>query len=163
MLPTPARNYLLVALENTPVTASALLAHLPSDNAAWNLQPEPDRFTLREIIAHLADWEDVFRTRFERTLAEMNPLLSRPDLTERAEEKRYADADPRECLSRFQEGRMDSVRWLRSLPEEAWNRTAHLDRIGDLNLEGLIALMLGHDAYHVRQVSEWLRPPSSNE
>lgn len=161
MLPTPARNYLLVALENTPITVSSLLADRSSENEVWDTQPEPDRFTLREIVAHVADWEDVFRDRFERTLDETNPFLSRPDLDKRAKEKGYAVADPQECLSRFRERRSESVRWLRSLTEEAWGRTAHLDRIGDLNLEGLIALMLGHDSYHVRQITEWLCSPTN--
>ncbi|MBC8138268.1 MAG: DinB family protein [Fibrella sp.] len=156
MLPMPARAYLLAALDNTPATLFALLSHLPSDSPVWDTLPQPDRFSLREIVAHLADWEHVFRERFERTINEDRPVLPRPDLNERAEEKGYADADPQECLARFREVRPAMTNWLRSLPEDAWVRVAHLERIGDLSLEGLVILMAGHDSYHIKQVTEWL-------
>lgn len=156
MLPTPARAYLLAALDNTPAILTGLLSHLPSEDATWQVRPQPDRFQLREIVAHLADWEAVFSERFERTISEDMPILSRPDLDERAEEKGYAHADPQECLVRFQQNRSAITARLRALPEDTWNRAAHLERIGDLTLEGLIALMQGHDSYHIRQVAEWL-------
>lgn len=156
MLPTPARDYLLAALDNTPTTVIALLSSFPTDAPTWNVRPYPERFSLREIVAHLADWEEVFRERFERTVREDFPRLTRPDLDQRSEEQGYDHADPQECLARFRKQRTQSLDWLRTLSPEEWSRGAHLDRIGDLNLEGLATLMAGHDSYHLRQIAEWL-------
>lgn len=80
----------------------------------------------------------------------------RPDITERSVERGYADADPQESLARFVEKRQALTARLRSLPEGAWERIARFDRMGDTSLDGLTALALGHDSYHVRQVAEWL-------
>lgn len=157
MLPLPARSYLVAALDHTPATLSALLlARLPAGHPSWNTRPAPDRFSLREIVAHLADWEVVWQGRFERTIHEDIPRLDRPDLDLRAEEQGYGHTDPQICLNLFQERRSALTNWLRALPEEYWQRAAHLERIGDLPLEGLVALALGHDSYHVRQIAEWL-------
>ncbi len=155
-LPLPACLYITTSLENTPATVAALLAHLPAGDPAWETQPDSDRFRLREIVAHLADWEDVWQDRFERTLNEETPLIVRPDIHERAVERGYADADPQESLTRFVEKRQALTIRLRSLPDDAWERMARFDRMGHTSLGGLAALALGHDSYHVRQVAEWL-------
>lgn len=156
MLPVISRHYILTGLNNTSATLSALLARLPTDAPTWNLRPQPDRFSLREIIAHLADWEEVFRDRYERTVNEDHPHILRPELEQRAEERGYAHADPVECLARFQEKRAALTAWLGSLPDDAWVRLSHLDRIGDISVNGLIGVTLAHDAYHIRQITEWL-------
>lgn len=161
MLPIIAREYILAALDNTPGTLSYLLPDKPSDGVVWDVQPYPDLFTLREIVAHLSDWDAIFQERFERTLREHHPILSRPDLDRRALEKGYTDADPLERLARFRGSRSTMTAWLRALPAESWGRTAHLERVGDMSLDGLSALMLGHDAYHIRQLAEWLNPDAT--
>jgi uncharacterized damage-inducible protein DinB len=154
-MPIPAYLYIVNALDNTPVMLTAQLSPLPANDAAWDVRPDPDRFSLREIVAHLADWETIWLERFERALSEEAPLLPRPDITRRSEEQGYSNADPQECLTRFSEKRSALTARLRSLPEDAWERMAHLDRIGEIPLSGLAALALGHDSYHTRQVAEW--------
>ena len=156
MLPDPARDYLINNLDNIPATVSALLSGLQGNDPAWDVRPDPERFSLREIIAHLADWDDVWRERFERTTNEDLPLLLRPDAGQRAQEQGYAEAEPRECLAHFRERRAALTGWLRSLPEDAWTCLARLDRMGDIPVAGLAVLALGHDSYHLRQAAEWL-------
>jgi hypothetical protein len=155
MLPPSACAYIATSLDNTPATLAALLSHLPTGDPVWEIRPDTDRFSLREIVAHLADWETVWKERFERTLGEETPLLLRPDPNQRSEEQGYAHADPQECLARFAAGRASLTAWLRALPEDAWKRMATLDRMGDIPLSGLTALALAHDSYHMRQVAEW--------
>jgi Uncharacterized protein conserved in bacteria len=156
LLPPPACDYLIHALEHAPATLAALLSPLSSEHRAWETRPYPDRFSLREIVAHLADWDEIWRERIGRTVREDAPRLERPDVDQRARERGYAEADPQESLARFAERRAALVAELRALPEEVWGRSAHLERIGDLTPGGLVALVHGHDAYHIRQVAEWL-------
>jgi uncharacterized damage-inducible protein DinB len=156
MLPVPARDYLINNLDNTPATLSALLSGLQGNSPAWDVRPDPERFSLREIMAHLADWDEVWRERFERSVNEDVPLLLRPDLNQRAQEQGYAQVEPHECLARLQKERTALTGWLRSLPEGAWTCLARLERMGDIPVEGLAALVLAHDSYHLRQVAEWL-------
>jgi uncharacterized damage-inducible protein DinB len=155
-LPDAGRAYLVGALEHAPAALAALLAGLAPGAAAWDFRPEPDRFTLREVVAHLADWEELWRERFTRPLTEDTPTLPRPDPGQRGEERGYAAADPAECLARFRAERAALAAYLSALPEDAWTRPARLERIGDITLEGIVALLFAHDAYHLRQAAEWL-------
>ncbi|HVK06007.1 MAG TPA: DinB family protein, partial [Armatimonadaceae bacterium] len=111
----------------------------------------------------LADWELIWEERYARTAAEDNPTLARPDAGERGAEQGYASADPAESLARFRERRAALTASLRALPDPAWERAAHLERIGDLSLGGLVALALGHDAYHLRQTAEYLAAAGSKD
>lgn len=156
LLPPVGRDYLLAALDNTPATLTALLSYLSPDSPAWDICPAPDRFRLREIVAHLADWEAIWRERFERTVSEEYPRLPRPDPDQRAAEADYTGADPVERLARFRTSRAALTEWLHGLPEDAWTRTEHMEQRGDFPLAGIVTLTLGHDSYHLRQVAEWL-------
>lgn len=156
MLPEPVRAYVLNSADHMPATLSALLSHLPPDSPVWETRPDADRFSLREIVAHLADWDDVWKERFTRTVSENAPQLNRPDVNQRMKEKGYAQADPQESLAHLIQSRDALTAWLRALPADAWDRLAHLDRMGDLTLETQATLILAHDAYHLRQIAEWL-------
>lgn len=156
MLPIAAAHYLTNAFDNAPVALSALLSHLPADSPVWDTRPDPARFSVREIVAHLADWDEIWEERFGRTVTEEAPLLLRPDLDQRAAERGYATADPIKCLARLRDSRAALTASLRSLHEDAWTRTTTLDRMGAVPLHVLVALAVSHDSYHVRQVTEWL-------
>ena len=74
MLPQRIRTYLLRGLETTPDLLDRLLDDV-TDPAVYDRRPDPERFTLREVLAHLADWEVVFQQRLRQTLTEDNPTL----------------------------------------------------------------------------------------
>ena len=54
MLPSLARIYLISALEGTPDVLNGFLAPLGPEDQRWDFRPDPERFTLREVVAHLA-------------------------------------------------------------------------------------------------------------
>ncbi len=157
MLPPVALRYILSGLEGTPDVLEALLHDVTPTDARWDTRPDPDRFTLREIVAHLADWEPIFLQRIERIRDEDMPLLADVDEGKLAITNDYAHSDPRASLSRFRSGRANLLATLRALPPEAWPRMGNRDTIGILTLENLVSFILGHDGYHTRQVAQWTR------
>ena len=68
-----ARSYLFFALESAPTLLTGALAGLTEAEA--DLRPEPARFTIREVLAHLAEWDPVFSERLTRMQREENPIL----------------------------------------------------------------------------------------
>jgi hypothetical protein len=52
------QRYLFTALESTPFLFTQSLRDLTSHEA--DLRPDPQRFSIREIMAHLAHWEEIF-------------------------------------------------------------------------------------------------------
>lgn len=157
MLPPFAMHYVLTGLEGTPEVVAALLHDLTPDDARWSLRPDPERFTLREVVAHLADWEPIFLQRIERIRDEEMPFLPNVDEGALAVQNDYMHSDPQTSLARLRLGRAAMLAALRTLPPAAWKRLGNRDPIGILTLENLVVLILGHDSYHTRQIAQWLQ------
>src|SRR5262249_2629111 len=119
-------------------------------------RPDPERFTLREVVAHLADWESIWLERLEKIRTESNPTLPSRDEGQLAIEHDYAHADPAERLARFREGRARTLQHPQPLAPQEWARTGQHTEWGALNVATLATLILGHDGYHLGQTVDWL-------
>jgi uncharacterized damage-inducible protein DinB len=154
MLPEKALHYLKEGLAATPVVIDRLLREAAPEQ--YDLRPDPERFTLREVMGHLADWEGVWMERAQRILTEENPDLPGYDEGAWAIEHGYARMDVAEQQARFREGRAKLLALLDPLSAEEWTRTAQHSEWGEITLVGLATLVLGHDGYHTRQIAEWI-------
>jgi uncharacterized damage-inducible protein DinB len=154
-LPTPARDYLLKALAAQPIVLDELIKDASAD--AWDNRPDPARFSLREVLAHLADWEPIWLERVQRIAKGDNPFLPSIDEAQMVIENDYASADPRQSAARYQSGRAELVDYLSRVPNEAWDMSGDREFVGTVTLQQLATMALSHDGYHMRQVVEWLR------
>lgn len=145
--------YLLNALEAAPELFDHLLRDLSDEEA--DFRPDPARFSRREVVAHLADWEPIFLERLQRTRDKEKPGLPDVDEGQLALDHNYAGANVQQQLRRFHEGRARLVAFTRELPLEAWSRECEHERAGRLTLEALVTLVPLHDAYHLRQIVQW--------
>lgn len=150
MLTDRIHHYLLIDLESAPEVLARLLADV-ADPATWDRRPDPDRFTLREMVAHLADWDDVFLGRMTQTRDEENATLRGLDEGQVAIDHDYAHADPQECLMRYEAGREKIVAFLRALSPEQWGRVGTHTEVGPISLEAQAVLIAVHDGYHRQQ------------
>jgi uncharacterized damage-inducible protein DinB len=148
-----AQNYLFTALSVAPDLYDYLLTGLTSEEA--DHRPDPDRFTIREIMAHLADWEQVFLNRMTRICTEDIPLLEGYDEGEWAIEHNYAATEPFEQARLFRERRAKLVAFLRDRSAADWDRTGNRPEIGLVTLEALSLLIPLHDMYHLNQIVAW--------
>ena len=162
MLPPFVREYTLNAVAGTPDVLERLLTGVAPDDSIWDRRPDPARFTLREVVGHLADWNDVFLGRIERTRNEENPGLMYQTPKEVARASGSFAAAPDVSLARFRAGRAQMTPILRALGPEQWERVGFLPGhplvTGPVSIEAWIVQTVGHDAYHMRQAVEWLRP-----
>lgn len=154
MLPAAGRKYLLEGLAATPVVIDRLLAS--AGEADFDVRPDPERFTTREMLAHMADWEPIWIERFNRLLTEDDALLPNQDPDEVAARNRYSEQQVDGIALRFREGRQRLLKLLRGLSDQAWDRSGTHGEWGPITVEQLAVLILGHDGYHTRQLSEWL-------
>ena len=86
-----ARNDLFTALEAAPALFDHLLRGLTEEEA--DQRPDPDRFAIREVIAHLAGWEPIFLERLTQMRFKDHPTLPDYDEGQRAIEHGYAQSD----------------------------------------------------------------------
>lgn len=129
----------------------ALFERLPVEFARW--KPAPERWSLLEIVGHLAD-EEVFdfRARVESTLRD--PRAPWPSIAPQdwVVERAYNAADPIAALRRFQEERARSVAWLRAQTGASWSNAYVHPKIGPMSARMLLANWLAHDQLHARQM-----------
>lgn len=149
MLPEKLHRYLLIDLESAPDVLAKLLEEVTG--AAWDHRPDPERFTLREVAAHLADWDQVFFGRLVQTHDADTPVLQGLDEGQVAIDNDYTHADPSECLARHRANRDKIVGFLRALSPEQWARSANHTELGPITLEAQAALIAFHDGYHRQQ------------
>ena len=154
--PLSARNYLIKALSGTPVVLDQLLKGRTVNDPIWDLRPDPVRFTLRELLAHLADWEPIWLERFVRMRDESRPFLPSVDEGQLAISNGYGQLDPLQSLARFKSGREAVVKMLDGLTIADWDRTGERESVGPLTLQMMASYVLSHDGYHMLQVVEWL-------
>lgn len=146
-------NYLVTGLDAAPDAQARLCARVQD----WDAGPQGEgRFTLRESLAHLADWEPIWLMRAERTLKEVRPDLPGIDEGELAVQNDYASSDPLVSLARYRQGRDRLVEFFRGLSDSDWQRTFTRDDVGEVTLFELASLVLGHDGYHLRHTLESL-------
>jgi hypothetical protein len=153
MLPKKVETYVVMALEGAPDVFDVLTQGLTAEEA--DRRPDVDRFTIREALAHLAEWEDVFRQRMVQTRKEDSPALQGYDEGQWAMDHDYAHSDWRAQLGLFRTRRGELVALLRTLTPSQWERTGIHSEIGPVTLEQQAVMILAHDGYHETQIAQW--------
>lgn len=114
--------------------------------------PDPSKWSVVQILAHLADAEVVAGWRLRSILARDGVPLQPFDQDEWADALRYADTDPFESCQLFEVNRRALLALLRRVDRRLYaNHGLHAER-GRETVEHLIRLYAGHDLNHLRQV-----------
>ena len=154
-LPKIPRQYLVRSITGTPDVLDELLHEIDAAHPVWDRRIEEDRFTLREVIAHLADWDSVWLERISRIHKEEEPELPDYDEGQFAIDRDYAHWDFAETLDKFRASRDELVTYIGHLSDSEWARIGHKD--GNVwSIEAWIVQICAHDGYHMQQVAEWL-------
>jgi len=143
--------YLMPALELSPRLIARLFSQIPKER--WDVPVEPDRFTPREVIAHLADWEPIMLGRMKSAAAHPGAAIEVFDEGQMVVENDYRGSNPDVQLKLFAERRAGTIAWLRALPQEAWSRSFLHPERGLQTIEDQANLFVGHDMYHGEQLS----------
>lgn len=143
--------YLLSALEHSPAIVRRVWSCIPG--AQWDTAVEEGRFTPREVIAHLADWEPIMRDRIRQAVEQPGSTLQVFDEVEMAQINDYAHTDPDAQGQLWARERALTARFVSGLAAEDWSKSALHPERGVLCAEDLANLILGHDLYHIAQLT----------
>jgi uncharacterized damage-inducible protein DinB len=132
-------------------TAERLHSLIDPLSAAYaDRSPAPGKWSIREIVAHLADCELVFSFRLRQTLAVDHPIIQPFDQGLWGE--RYAAYDLTSGLALFTAARNWNIKFLTTLNEVDRHRpTTHPER-GTMTLWTIVETMAGHDINHLQQI-----------
>jgi hypothetical protein len=117
-------------------------------------RPEPAKWSIAEIIAHLADAEIVVSWRMRSVIGENGITIQPFDQDAWASAFEYRDRDARRSLEVFQILRENNLAMLQEIPRETWaNYGMHLER-GKESIAHLARMFAGHDTNHVIQIEK---------
>src|SRR5437762_10140428 len=143
----------LDVIAKTPATLQSLV--MKTDSAKLTRQPAPGKWSVREILCHLADCELVFGFRLRQTAAENNPTIQPFDQDQWA--KDYTKMDASQALSVFSALRDWNTAFIRAAGPSAMHRkTTHPER-GEMTFATIVETMGGHDINHLKQVEALLK------
>jgi hypothetical protein len=118
-------------------------------------RPAPDKWSVQEVLAHLADVEEVgMRARVAAMIEQENPTLPPVDQEARAVELKYHTLDPRRSLARLDRQRRANVKWLQKLRPAQLKRHGTHQQVGEITAEELITEWAFHDLGHLKQILE---------
>lgn len=120
----------------------------------WDFVPAPGKWTVRQIMCHLADSEMVGRDRFCRVIAEDNPTLMVYDEKAWAENLDYHRRKFSQALETFRRVRGENYELLSGLAEETFDRAGTHSQQGPLTLKDLLRIYAEHAEGHARQIKE---------
>jgi DinB superfamily len=112
----------------------------------------PGKWSIRQVIAHLADAEVVGAHRFRQLIAEDNPTLVAYDQNLWAANLDYARRKPKQSLESFRRLRAENYELLKELPAGAFDRPGNHTERGRVTLGQLLADYAGHTEAHARQM-----------
>jgi hypothetical protein len=140
----------LDTLPRTPARLRDAVEDVPDE--ALRRPEAPGKWSVVEVVQHLADSELVYGYRLRLTVAHDRPAIPGYDQDRWAANLRYADVLLEDALADFEALRTMNLRFLRGLPEEGWERVGlHAER-GEESVRKLTRLMAGHDLVHLRQI-----------
>jgi hypothetical protein len=112
----------------------------------------PGKWSIRQIVAHLADSEMVGAQRFRKVIAEERPALEAFDQDAWASNLDYARKQPKNSLESFRRVRAENYELLKSVPEAAFEREGVHSERGPVSLRQLLEIYAGHAESHARQM-----------
>jgi hypothetical protein len=134
-----AYNQLAAALERYP-------------QEMWDYKPGPERWSIREILVHIADSEANSYIRCRRAIAEPGGGVMAYDEDQWARALNYADQDPQAALAVFKHLRRMTYQLVKGLPESAWSHTIDHPENGIMTLDDWLVVYANHVPEHIYQI-----------
>ena len=129
---------------------TAALWQYPTD--MWQWRPGPGKWSIHEIILHLADAEAQGYIRFRTLIAEPGSAVSAFDQNAWASALDYAHRNTDDALDLFRILRRTTYDLIASLPEDAWSRTVVHPTRGAMNIDEWLAGYDRHLMAHIGQI-----------
>ncbi|HXN21844.1 MAG TPA: DinB family protein [Candidatus Dormibacteraeota bacterium] len=127
-----------------------LIARLSSKQLGY--RPAPGKWSIGEILAHLAETELVCGYRLRMILGKNGTPIQAFDQDVWAANGNYVKQDPQKSLHLFRALREYNLVLLRSLTREKWNQYGmHAER-GKETVARVAQMFAGHDVNHLQQI-----------
>jgi len=152
---TELKNH-LEAAEKSPKEIAAAVSGLPPQVLRY--KPAPDKWSILEILSHLADIEIVYAYRLRQMLADQKPVIAPMDQDEWAKNLGYMDTPAPELVVLYGLNRYHNVRLLLRLkPADLEKSAFHPEYHQAVTVATLVEKMAGHGTNHLQQIERLKR------
>jgi hypothetical protein len=145
----------------TAARLKKLTQQLTPKQLKW--KPEPTKWSVAEILAHLADAEIVGSWRMRSIIGADGITVQPFDQDVWATIFQYANRNPKESLETFRVLRENNLTMLKALPREAWDRHGMHQERGKETIAHLVRMFAGHDTNHTLQIERIVVQLSGNK
>ncbi len=115
-------------------------------------RPEPGKWSITEIVSHLADAELVGGWRMRLILGNSGVSIQPFDQDVWAETLGYSQRDAKVSLETFRVLREANLAMLKSLPKNLWDNYGMHQERGKETISHIVRMFAGHDLNHLAQV-----------
>lgn len=119
--------------------------------------PPSGGWSVKQVLAHLADGEVMIGSRYRMVVAMERPPLVGYDQDAFVERLGIEKLDTETILSDFAHARAANVRLLERLPDDAFARVGLHSERGDESLARMLVMYAGHDLIHEAQIERTLK------
>lgn len=120
----------------------------------WDQAPVAGKWSTRQVLCHIADFEPVYADRMKRVIAEDEPTFFGGNPDAFAARLAYDERDVEEELQLIEVVRRQMARIFRSLDAEDFQRRGIHSEDGPLTLETLLERITEHIPHHIRFIEE---------
>lgn len=140
----------LEVLRETPKLLANIALDVPEDLVG--VPESSGKWSIVEVVQHLADSELVGGNRFRMVLAQDRPAIAAYDQDLWSERLSYSDSNIDDALEEFTSLRRSNVRlFIRASERDRARVGLHSER-GEESLGHMMKLYAGHDIVHLRQI-----------
>jgi len=132
----------------TPHQIAELIANLPP--ARIITSPARGKWSIRDILCHLADCEIAFAFRLRQAAAEPNHVIQPFDQEKWAGP--YGLFDAASALAVFTTLRDWNCKLITTIPPEGFEKPVTHPERGEMKFRTIVETMAGHDINHVKQI-----------
>lgn len=137
-----------------PRKIERLLKGVPA--AKLRKRPAPEKWSVAEIVAHLADAEIVTGYRIRMTLGAPGGPIQAFDQNSWVTSGHYTERDPHKSVAQYRALRDANLELLKLLTPEQWKQYGvHAER-GNETIDMIVKMIAGHDLNHIQQIERIL-------
>jgi hypothetical protein len=119
-------------------------------------RPAADKWSVREIVAHLADAEIVIGFRVRLILGAPGTPIVAYDQDSWVTSGHYEKRDPGKSVEQFRVVREANLALLKSLTAEQWKQYGMHSERGQETIAHIVCMTAGHDINHLQQIERIL-------
>ena len=120
-------------------------------------RPAPEKWSVAEIVSHLADAEVAYSWRIRVILGAPGTPILGFDQDSWVTALHYEKRDPRQSLEQFRVLREANLALYKTLTPEQWKHQGIHSERGAETIERIVMLLAGHDLNHLAQIEGILK------